>query len=298
MKLHCLLESQGAGAAVAAAARARGHEIVARVEDADAAYARTCTFDPWRTRALDLLSRADALGKATIPGPLAIELYDNKVAQARYLKPWAPETHVIQTVEEANRVLWSIEFPFISKAAVGAASQNVRLVRTRAEAEAEAEMALVGDGIPLAKGSARSPKPITMQRGYLLWQRFIPSPSDIRVVIAGDVAYGLRRFIRSPERPFASGSGKREIIRDMAGADVARSFRLANVIAEALCLRWVCFDFVQSVEGALVLELSFSWVERAYDECPLFDRATLKPTGGTAACWADLVVQEIERAAA
>lgn len=297
MKLLCLLESQGSGAAVATEAVLRGHSIVETTAKADAVYARTCTFDPWRTRALELVAAAASLGKASLPTARDARLYDDKVAQVPVLKKWLPKTHVITDPADAAKAAEDLRFPFISKAAVGAASQNVRMVHTKGEAAAEVMMALKGPGIPLAKGSARSPKPITMQRGYLLWQEFIATEdgTDIRVVINGDVSYGLRRFIRSADKPFASGSGKREIIRDLEhDYAAARAFGMANRIADECGFRWACFDFVQTTFETYVLEVSFSWVEHAYAECPLFHRKTLLPTGEKASVWPRLAVQVLE----
>lgn len=295
MKLHALLESQGAGAAVAQAATKRGHTIADSVAAADVVYARTCTFDPWRTRALDLLTEARALDKPSLPGPLAILLYDDKVAQVAHLGPWLPHTVVIRDAEAAEDALGGMHLPFISKAAVGAASQNVRLVRTKEEARAEI-VAAFRDGIPLARGSKRSPKPITRQIGYLLWQEFIHADFDVRVVINGPYAYGLRRWVRSADQPFASGSGKRDVIVSLEDdASAVRAFHAADQISKALGLRWACYDFVQTASRTFVLEVSFSWVEKAYAECPLFDRGTLKKTGATAAGWASIAVEEMER---
>lgn len=297
MKLLCLLESQGAGAAVAAAATRRGHTIVDTLGEADAVYARTCTFDPWRTRALDLIKAAADAGKPSLPTARDGALYDDKVAQVPVLSPWLPKTYVITNPEDATAAAKDLRLPFISKAAVGAASQNVRFVQTMGDAAAEVMMAFRGDGIPLAKGSARSPKPITSQKGYLLWQEFVRSEdgTDIRVVINGDVAYGLRRFIRSADKPFASGSGKREIITSMDGDPFAvRAFALAHRIAAERGFRWACFDFVQTSSITHVLEVSFSWVEHAYSGCRLFRRETINPTGETAAVWPRLAVEVLE----
>lgn len=297
MKLLCLLESQGSGAAVAAEAVRRGHTIVQTVGKADAVYARTCTFDPWRTRALQLIAAAGSAGKVSLPTARDGRLYDDKVAQVPFLTPWLPQTFVITNPADVAGVLAGMRFPFISKAAVGAASQNVRLVKTKADAEREAHLAFHGDGIPLAKGTARSPKPITAQKGYLLWQEFVHSEegTDLRVVVNGNLAYGLRRFIRSREQPFASGSGKREIITAVIGDSFAvRAFALARTICQERGFRWACFDFIQSSGKTHVLEVSFSWVEHAYAECPLFHLGSFKPTGERASVWPRLAVQVLE----
>jgi hypothetical protein len=132
----------------------------------------------------------------------------------------------------------------------------------------------------------------------LIWQEFIAdNDHDIRVCLCGDNLFGLKRWIRSPDMPFASGSGKRETIKSLSDPLIRAAFKMTVEISEAIGARWVCYDFVFRDGVPLVLEMSFSWVEKAYDECVCFDRKTLQKNGRTAASWAEFAVDELERIA-
>lgn len=301
MRLAVLNDPQGAGRRVLSAAIARGHTAARNVEDADAVYVRTCTFGEWRGRGLKMIAEAHAAGKVSLPTYEQSMLYDDKAAQIPVLQRWLPPTRFITNPAEAWATIDGMRYPFVSKAAVGASSRNVRLVKNRDQAAGEINGAW-GPGIPLDKGTAKNPKATQEQRGYLIWQDYIPgNPGDVRVVINGDFAYGLRRYNRpDPDHPFASGSGKRDVIRALGDPDTEalRAFIKADEISKSRGFRWACYDFVFDGGKTLVLEVSFSWVENAYDDCPLFPRGSSLPTNRRAAEWATLAVMELERMAA
>lgn len=275
--------------AVSEAIERRGHELIDLVQSEarpDAAYIRTFTVPPWRERTINALREMTAMAVPTVPAPCAVQLYDDKAAQVAALAPWLPATDVIRSAERAESMLERMAYPFISKSRQGASSRNVRLIRSAEQARKE---------IALAFGPGIEAKYET-QRGYLIWQEFIEgNAGDVRVCIAGDSAFGIERGNRDAV-PFASGSGRLKTIAAVDTARRAQAFRMADEIAAALNSRWCCFDFVFRGERAYCLEVSFSWVEKAYDACPLFDRALLEPIGRTAEAWADLVVDELERA--
>lgn len=287
----------GAPQIVTAAAIARGHVI--DHDNPEVAYIRTCTFPLYRDAGLDLALKLWHRDVPTLPPFKDTLLYDNKMRQSAHsaLSRFMPLTGVITDMDFALGAASTMAYPFVSKSSRGAGSHNVRLIRTREEAEAEIRAAF-GAGIKAHR---------ELQRGYLIWQEFIEgNDHDIRVVINGDNAYGLIRYNRSKDVPFASGSGKRDVITDISEAfDTAespewwwqarKSFETAREIAAALGTRWACFDFVFRGERCYVLEISFSWVESAYADCPCFDLATLEPNGHTAAEWATFAVMEMER---
>lgn len=292
MRIVTILEPQNAGRSIAAAAEKRGHEIFlldrGMVKNPDVAYFRTCTFAPWKDRALKGIAAMHAIGVPTLPSFNDAQLYDDKAAQIGPLKTWLPKTYLIGDGQAAAKIAAEMSFPFISKSRHGAASRNVRLIETRNQAANEIQYAF-GAGIPLKGG---------VQRGYLIWQEFIEgNQHDIRVVLCGENLFGLKRFNRE-KVPFASGSGKRETIRKLNDPDTRRAFETASYIARELGTRWACFDFVFRAGRVYCLEISFSWVEKAYNECPCFDRETLEPNGRMASAWADFAVDELESLAA
>lgn len=267
---------------IAAAACARGHQIVD--DEPDVAFARTVTFEPWRYRSIAFLQKWSAQGVPTLPEPGNILWYDNKLAQVEYLRSWLPVTVVVRAADPMPAPPGG--YPFISKSSTGAASRNVRLVRDEIEARAEYESAF-GSGIPL--------KPRGVQKGYLYWQRLVPgNDGDIRVIVIGDEAFGVRRGNRD-DVPFASGSGRVTIIDRIDNERTAQAFRLADEISRHLGTRWQAYDFVFDGEQIFCLEAACSWTDGAYEGCPTFDRATLEPTGTTQDDWPTRAVIEMER---
>lgn len=282
MRIITFRDPKGWHQRIAAAAKARGHEIVQ--DRPDAAFARLVTFEPWRERGLTFLRQWAARGVRTLPEPANLCWYDDKLAQVEFLHHWLPETVVVLPGDPMPEPPGG--YPFISKASTGAMSRNVRLVRTPEEARAEYEAAF-GPGIPIL--------PRGMQQGYLYWQRFIQgNAGDIRVIVMGDEAFGIRRGNRD-DLPFASGSGRLEIIRRMDDEGIAQAFRLADQISRHLNTRWQAYDFVFEGDRCYCLEAACSWTDGAYAGCPTFDRITLDPTGTTQDNWPERAVIEMER---
>jgi hypothetical protein len=303
MRIYVFPDPRGVGQAVAKAAIKRGHDLVTQPAFGEVGYVRTMNYGEWRALSLGMLSNLHDLAFATLPSYQDSLLYDDKVEQLPVLSRWLPKTHVIHNAPGVV-VRPKMDLPFISKTASGSASKNVRIIRTQADADAEWKAAFGGEGIYCISAGRKS-----RQRGYLYWQEFIPdNPYDIRVVVNGDHLYGLRRFNRSEDQPFASGSGKLEPIHNLlyktsvyAHRDevdhLRRSFQLAHEISLALGTRWACYDFVRDWKKGVtyVLEVSFSWTEPAYAQCPCFDRVTLEPNGRTAQEWPEFAVDEMER---
>lgn len=267
---------------VRAAAIKRGHEVVRQINQAEAGFVRLHTIEPWRRNGLAAIRDLHRAGVPTLPAFADSLWYDDKLVQRELLRPWLPETVIVHPGDDMP----NMTLPFVSKASTGAGSRNVRLIRTRDEAQAEYDAAF-GDGIPLA--------PEGVQQGYLYWQRLVPdNAGDIRVVVTGDFMFGLRRHNR-PDRPFASGSGSFDVIASLDDAEVAAAFRLCDEIARALPTRWQCFDVVFDGARPLCLEMASSWTVGSYKDCPLFNRDTWALDGRTAAEWAAVAVEELER---
>jgi len=293
MRIATILEPHGAGRAVAEAATKRGHEIVlldsgVTSPHPDVGYFRTCTNEKWKARMLAGIAGMQAIGVPTLPSFENAKLYDDKAAQMAPLGPWLPRTSFITSDTEAAELAPHMSYPFVSKSREGAQSRNVRLIETPSQAAKEIQSAFGPSGIQLSIGS---------QRGYLLWQEFVEgNPHDIRVIRCGQHLFGLKRYNRE-HVPFASGSGKREPITTLDDPNTRLAFASAVDITEHVGTRWACFDFVFRAGRALCLEISFSWVEKAYDDCPCFDCDSLAPNGLTAASWAEFAVDELERLA-
>lgn len=285
MKIAIFRDCMGWANKIKMAAISRGHDVCFTPDGADVAFARVVTFEPWRHRGLSFLRDATERGIPTLPEPANLHWYDDKVAQADILAMWLPDTIILRKGDEFR--IPNSGYPFISKASTGAASRNVRLIRNEDDARAEYHAALEGDGIPIL--------PSGVQKGYLYWQRFVPgNDGDIRVIVIGDEAFGIRRGNRD-DVPFASGSGRIEIIRRIDDPQTAQAFRMADEISRVLDTRWQAYDFVFDGGICYCLEATCSWTDSGYVGCPTFDRATLEPTGTTQDDWPMRAVIEMER---
>lgn len=257
----------------------RGHSF--RRKGCRSAYVRLVNYGPGKTATMDALVDLQSEGVPTVPERIAIRLYDDKVAQADLLSCWSPPTEVILNRGEALDRMF--DPPFISKSAHGSASKNVRLICTKEEAKAEIKAAF-GEGIQSTRGT---------QRGYLIWQRFVPgNKGDVRVCVTGDYLFGLTRDNR-PDMPFASGSGSNQPITKLDSRTRA-AFEMAREIAAEIGSRWCCFDFVFDEDLPLCLEVSFAWSEAAYRDCVMFSRE-LEETKVRGRDWPSVAVDELER---
>jgi glutathione synthase/RimK-type ligase-like ATP-grasp enzyme len=260
----------------------RGHSFGHK--DFRAAYVRLVNYGVGKAATMGALVNLQGDAVPTVPEHIAINLYDDKAAQVVVLSHWSPPTELITDRADASRKMF--DPPFISKSAHGSASKNVRMIRTTKEAEAEIAAAF-GEGIQSTRGT---------QRGYLIWQRFVPgNKGDVRVCVTGDYLFGLTRDNR-PDAPFASGSGSNQPITKL-DARTRAAFEMAREIAEHIGSRWCCFDFVFEDHKPLCLEVSFAWSEPAYADCVLFDR-DLNPTQRLGKEWPLVAVDELERLAA
>jgi glutathione synthase/RimK-type ligase-like ATP-grasp enzyme len=192
-------------------------------------------------------------------------LFDNKIAQTRAYGKWMPRTWHITKKEAAYEKLKDVELPFISKSSNGYRSNNVRFVRDLNTARTEIESAFSGDGIPIFEGHR--------QKGYLLWQEFIPgSRNDWRIgLLAKRFCYALRRMNRESV-PFASGSGVADMVEElddeaMAALDFAMRFVREND------LNMTAIDVIKGKDGKLfLLESSCAWDrKKEYFGDPIFE---------------------------
>ena len=229
-------------------------------------------------RIVDVLSKR---GIPTLPNAFEAEMYDDKAAQISVLKKWLPPTHLIQDAGEAMAMVDKMSYPFMSKSLDGASSAGVRLIASPDKAMQEIRK-VFRDGIPSVYNRR--------QKGYLIWQDFIPgNECDFRVIITGDRLFGLKRYVRE-DRPMASGSGNNEPILALDDWRAKKAFAAAVEISEAIQTKWMAYDFVFDGDKPYVLEMSSAWTVGPYHYCQMFDLA-LEPTTERAGFMFDKAVE-------
>ena len=208
-------------------------------------------------------------------------------------RAYMPLTYVHTSYDRKAEVRASINtlgLPFVSKAKEGSSSVNVRLIESVEDAMAEFETAMTF-GISTRVGKGRC----GLQRGYVLWQRFIPgNKGDIRICINGDYAIMLERD-NAHGVPFASGSGRNRPInnpntRQLEALDTAdRYFKLRQ-------FKWCGIDMVyeEAENKWWVLETTLGWSLKAYEDCRYFHLPTLSPTECRGADWCRVFLNQLE----
>lgn len=246
-----------------------------------------------------LLTAVEHSGKVVFPSILENWHYDDKVAQKYLLEsveaPLVP-TYVFYDKAEALSWINKTTFPKVFKLKGGAGSSNVKLVRTKSEAKSLIQKAF-GQGFkPISKSYFLKEsflklktgkisfysflkaiykfiKPVDknfiddLQKGYAYFQDFVPNnDSDYRIVIINqNKAFGLQRFNR--ENDFrASGSGSFVYLNkdDVENSLLKELFQ----IAKKLNMDSVAFDIVFDNKKPLVIEISYAFVSKAYNNCP------------------------------
>ncbi len=268
-------------------------DIVAQLEDCTALMWHHSHSHPADILAAKpLLFALEHAGKVVFPDFRTGWHFDDKLAQKYLFEALgidAAPAYVF--TDRAAALAWAAKtsYPKVFKLRRGAASAGVRLVRNETQARQLIRQAFVrGFSVydPLGnlrerlskyrrgkagladvlKGVARLAQPprfskvLGRERGYAYFQEFIPgNDSDQRVVVIGDRAFGMRRYVR-PGDFRASGSGLSQY--GEAAVDrrcIAHAFEVAKRTG-AYCL---AMDFViDGRRGPLLIEFSYGFRSR------------------------------------
>ena len=247
--------------------------------------------------AKQLLYSVQLSGRAVFPDYHTMWHFDDKLGQKYLLEairaPLVP-THVFYEKKEAMDWADNTGFPKVFKLSTGGGSQNVRLVKDRAQAMKLIKRAF-GKGFSqyaawsnlkerirkyrngltsfydVFKGIIRLGYPTGFARvkgrekGYAYFQDFIPgNDSDIRVVVIDNKAFAIKRMTR--ENDFrASGSGTILYEKELFDEEI---IKLSLDLADKLKSQCVAFDFVYKGETPLLVEISYGFTPEGYDPCP------------------------------
>jgi glutathione synthase/RimK-type ligase-like ATP-grasp enzyme len=248
--------------------------------------------------ASSLLFAVQQSGKKVFPDFNTNWHFDDKVGQKYLLELIkAPFASTWVFYEKKNALDWvnSSTFPKVFKLRGGAGSSNVRLVKDKSEALKIVSQAF-GKGfssynkygdfkenfrkfhwqkhaiIELLKSfrrllfSTRHARTVGPQKGYVLFQEFIPGNKfDIRVVTIGDRAFAIKRLVRKNDFR-ASGSGL--IVYNKSEID-EHCIEIAFETTKKLDAQCVAYDFVfDNKNNPLIVEINYGFEHRAYFPCP------------------------------
>lgn len=248
--------------------------------------------------ARQLISSVEAMGLIVFPDIATSWHYDDKVGQKYLLEaldaPLVP-SHVFYDRQSTLDWLDQAEFPLVWKLRSGAGSQNVRLIRDRAEARRITNKSFDAGWKParfhalkerlwefrkapnlrsfvnIGRGVARAAVPhekhrnAAVERHYVYFQDFVPdNDSDIRVIIIGERAFAIKRMTRDGDFR-ASGSGK--LVHDPS-AIPTECIKLAFEISRRLSAKSVAYDFMFKDGAPVIGEISYAFPLRICIDCP------------------------------
>ena len=215
--------------------------------------------------------------------------FDDKIAQYYLLSSVnapQPGTYVFYDENEALEWASQTAFPKVFKLYFGAGSSNVRKISNHREAERsirrifhngvfgnerafswKRRYSALRSSVKYVLNGTYPPLPQTFwmpQKDVVLFQDFVPDNAyDIRVTIIGERAFGFIRGNR-PGDFRASGSG--QLIYDYDRVD-PRCIRIAFQVARRLELDCVAFDFLLRDGEPVIIELSYTFNDRAVFDC-------------------------------
>ena len=224
--------------------------------------------------------------------------FDDKVAQKYLLEcisaPLVP-SNIFFDKDEAKKWIRQSTLPKVFKLRRGASSSNVILIESYSQAMKMINRSF-GSGfsqynsirklkeawrkyqekqttfIQVVKSMVRlfkKPKYTSIigkEKGYAYFQDFIPgNESDIRIIVIGKNAFGLKRMVRKGDFR-ASGSGN---FRYDKGEFDERCIKIALDLTQRLNIQCVAYDFLfDENNNPLIVEISYGFSPGAYDHCP------------------------------
>jgi hypothetical protein len=249
--------------------------------------------------ARQLIYSLEYMGIKVFPDSRTCWHYDDKVGQKYLLEatraPLVP-SYVFYDKRSALAWIENADLPKVFKLRRGAGSANVFLVKSKSHGKKLIRkafgkgfsplnrMSLFKDRIwhlkrdkdlkalfGIGKGLARLFVPTLFEKntfrdqGYVYFQDFIPDNTfDIRIVVIGKRAFGIKRMVR--ENDFrASGSGSiRHAKQDIDMSCVKCSFEISQRIGSQ-CL---AFDYVFDKKWPQLTEISYAFLQSGYKDCP------------------------------
>jgi glutathione synthase/RimK-type ligase-like ATP-grasp enzyme len=249
--------------------------------------------------ARNILYSAEMMGLYVYPNKFTSWHFDDKISQKYLLESMDIElvnSYVFYSQNVAIKwIVNSNKFPIVAKLRRGSGATTVILLKTRKQAISYCKrMFTIGnspisgithdlskrinslknipDYLNIIKKIARRLKNNLLgiyeypkEQGYFYFQEFIENNTfDIRIIIIGNKAYGIKRLVRKNDFR-ASGSGN--IVYDISQINI-KCVEKGFIIADKLKTQSLAIDFVfDEKNNPLVIEVSYGFIPRPYDHC-------------------------------
>jgi hypothetical protein len=208
-----------------------------------------------------------------------VRLYENKSGQFAKWEKWMPPTWRFTDSESALAFVKAADYPIVSKADVGASSLNVRILKNELEGVSHVQQ-LFGAGICIDHCSAGAGKSVrSVQKGYALFQFFMPHTVTWRVNAIGGARAVFKRYCYK-DRPVAQ-TGNVEPVMQMT-PQVESLLEFCNGFFAEAGTKWCAIDVLEGHGLWRMLETSLAWPWPSPGKC------NQAPIFGTKRTWIDL----------
>lgn len=195
-----------------------------------------------------------------------VRCYESKSRQFERWGDWMPPTWRFVSGDLAMQFVETADFPLVSKADVGASSVNVRILASKDEARSHVKRVFT-TGIPVRHCAGKA---MSVQRGYVLLQRFIPHSITWRVNAIGNARAIFKRYCY-PDRPVAQ-TGNVEPAMQL-DTETESLLEFADRFFQHAGTNWCAIDVLKDGDEWRLLETSLAWPwpsPGACNDAPLF----------------------------
>lgn len=189
-----------------------------------------------------------------------VRVYENKSRQFERWGKWMPQTWRFTDVVESIAFLQMASYPLVSKADVGASSVNVRILGNELVASQHVRQ-LFSDGVWVDHCGGRAK---SLQRGYVLLQRFIPHTVTWRVNAVGNARAVFKRYCYK-DKPVAQ-TGNVDPVMEMT-PEIESLLEYSNRFFEQAGTKWCAIDVLREGDAWRLLETSLAWPWPSPGEC-------------------------------
>jgi len=186
-----------------------------------------------------------------------VEVYDNKSAQFERWGSLMPLTRRFTNRSEALEFVHQWDGWLVSKADVGASSNNVRILKTPDDQRWHIGQCF-GTGVHVthSAGGAGDRDVESRQQGYVLLQEYVPNDFTWRVNIVGRARAIFKRFNHPRKGTAQTGNVEPVMVLD----DETESLLFfADRVFEHIATRWCAIDVLRQGESWKLIETSLAW---------------------------------------
>jgi len=199
-----------------------------------------------------------------IPTAREIVLYDDKIAQYKAFGNWLPPTFLAEDKKAAMQAANKLKYPLISKSKQGAGATNARLINTPEQAKREIYKVFSEAGLECYENG--------VQKGYVLWQKFIPNMTyNWRVLVLGYKYFVITKRWNEKETQFVNDKGKIKT-SNILDKQQEKIITFAERFARENKFVWAAVDVVEDGDKMYVLETSTGWPAWWFDDGMIFER--------------------------